>query len=120
MDTDYLLTATRSARRSLDLSTPVDPAEVRDCLQIGLQAANGTNQQLWRWIVVTDETRRKRLGKTYREAYLPSDGYVQTCLLPVGRLRAGHAFRPAARRPVDEVVAVDSFDGPPLGRNTPR
>jgi alkylation response protein AidB-like acyl-CoA dehydrogenase len=31
-----------------------------------------------------------------------------------GRLRAGHTFWPAVRRPLDEVVAVDSWDGPPL------
>jgi len=40
--------------------------------------------------------------------------YVQGCLLPVGRLRAGHTFRPARRRPVDEVVARDGWDGPAL------
>ena len=40
--------------------------------------------------------------------------YVQGCLLPVGRLRAGHTFRPARRRPLDEVVARDRWDGPNL------
>ena len=40
--------------------------------------------------------------------------YVQGCLLPVGRLRAGHTFRPARRRPVEEVVALDRWDGPAL------
>jgi nitroreductase len=42
------------------------------------------------------------------------DNYVQGCLLPVGRLRAGQTFRPAPRRPIEEVVSVDRFDGPPL------
>ncbi len=32
----------------------------------------------------------------------------------VGRLRAGHTFRPARRRPVEEVVARDRWDGPAL------
>jgi hypothetical protein len=32
----------------------------------------------------------------------------------VGRLRAGQTFRPARRRPVDEVVARDGWDGPAL------
>jgi nitroreductase len=41
-------------------------------------------------------------------------GYVKGCLLPVAWLPAGHRFRPARRRPVDEVVALDSWDGPPL------
>jgi nitroreductase len=37
--------------------------------------------------------------------------YVQGCLLPVGRLRAGHEFRPAPRRPLEEVVAINGWDG---------
>ena len=40
--------------------------------------------------------------------------YAQGCLLPVGRLRAGRTFRPARRRPIDEVVARDGWDGPAL------
>ena len=40
--------------------------------------------------------------------------YVQGCLLPVGRLRAGRTFRPARRRPIDAVVARDRWDGPAL------
>ena len=54
MDIDQLLTTTRSARKSLDLDAPVDLDEIRECLRIGLQAANGSNQQSWRWLIVTD------------------------------------------------------------------
>jgi nitroreductase len=215
VDTDYLMTATRSARKSLDLGAPVDTGEIRDCLRIALQAANGSNQQSWRWIVVSDPGLRAQLAGLYREAYLAMTGgamvadalegaggfgrlmsstewlvehlaevpllvipcyepylpafdgdeafqratlygsifpavwnfqlalhtrgygtcvttmhllrekevsallgipesYGQGCLLPVGRLRAGRPFRPASRRPLDEVVAVDQWDGPPL------
>jgi nitroreductase len=42
------------------------------------------------------------------------DTYIQGCLLPVGRLPAGKTFGPAPRRPIEEVVALDRFDGPPL------
>jgi nitroreductase len=215
MDIEYLLTATRSARKSLDLDAPVDIADIRECLRIGLQAPNGSNQQAWRWLVVADPVLRDRLAELYREAYLLRVGgqmlshlmpggtpegrlmsstewlvenmakvpllvipcyepylpridgdesfhqatlygsifpavwnfqlalhtrgygtcvttlhlhreeevsqllgippaYVQGCLLPVGRLRAGHTFRPAVRRPVEEVVACDRWDGPSL------
>jgi nitroreductase len=215
MDIEYLLTATRSARKSLDLDAPVDVEDVRECLRIGLQAANGSNQQSWRWVVVADPALRGKIAELYREAdrrwvggqmladlmpggtpegrlmsstewlvenmakvpllvipcyepYLPRiDGdesfhqatlygsifpavwnfqlalhtrgygtcittlhlhreeevrqllgipqaYIQGCLLPVGRLRAGRTFRPARRRPVDEVVARDRWDGPAL------
>ncbi len=218
MDVEYLLTATRSARKSLDLDTPVDLDDIRECLRIGLQAANGSNSQAWRWLVVADTGLREKIAELYREAYLlrvggqlladlmpagrpetrlmsstewlvanlarvpllvipcyepylPRTGsvdgddsfhlatlygsifpavwnfqlalhtrgygtcittlhlhredevrellgiprtYVQGCLLPVARLRAGHTFRPARRRPVDEVVAQDRWDGPAL------
>jgi hypothetical protein len=43
MDIEYLLTATRSARKSLDLDAPVDIEDIRECLRTGLQAANGSN-----------------------------------------------------------------------------
>ncbi len=210
MDVDHLLTATRSARRTLDLDAPVDPGTIRDCLAIALQAANGSNQQTWRWLVVADETKRRAVAGLYQDVYrdltggrIGAEGYpddlrrllestewlvdhlpqvpllvvpcyrpymqgddafvtattwgsifpavwnfqlalhtrgygtcittmhlrreaearevlgipedwIQGCLLPVARLRAGTTFRPAPRRPVDEVVAVDSWDGAPL------
>ena len=216
MDIEHLLTATRSARKSLDLDARVDIGDLRECLSIALHAANGSNAQSWRWLVVTDPGLREKLAGLYREAYLlrvggqmladlmPAgtpesrlmsstewlvenmaqvpllvipcyqpylpridgdesfyqatlygsifppvwnfqlalhtrgygtcittlhlhrenavrellqipEGYAQGCLLPVGRLRAGHTFRPAPRRPLEEVVAVDRWDGPPLG-----
>jgi nitroreductase len=215
MDIEYLLTATRSARKTLDLDAPVDLGEIRECLRIGLQAANGSNQQNWRWLVVAEPELRSEIAELYRKAYLLRVGgelfadkmpagtpatrlmsstewlvvnmakvpllvipcyepylpridgdesfhlatlygsifppvwnfelalhtrgygtcittlhlqfeaevrqllgipesYAQGCLLPVGRLRAGHTFRPAIRRPVDEVVALDHWDGPCL------
>jgi nitroreductase len=215
VDIEHLLTATRSARRALDLDTPIDLADIRASLDVALHAANGTNNQSWRWLVVTDPERRRELGELYREAYLTMTGgnmvgdllagegeigrvmastewlverlgrvpalvlpcyepylprfedddsfqqatlygsifpavwnfqlalhtrgygtcittmhllretevgsllgipssYVQACLLPVARLRAGTRFRPAARKPVDDVVALDAWDGPPI------
>ncbi len=215
MDIEQLLTTTRSARKSLDLDAPVDIDDIRECLRIGLQAANGSNQQPWRWLVIADPALRRALAQLYRDAYLLRVGgqmlgdllsadspegrlmsstewlvenlanvpllvipcyqaylpridgdesfyqatlygsifpavwnfqlalhargygtcvttlhlhyqdavqellqipesYVQGCLLPVARLRTGHAFRPARRRPLNEVVAVDRWNGPPL------
>jgi nitroreductase len=95
MDVQYLLTATRSARKSLDTDAPVDVEDIRECLRIGLQAANGSNQQSWRWLVIGDPGSRNEIAELYR-------------------LRAGTTFRPARRRPVDEVVARDGWDGAAL------
>ncbi|GAC1412795.1 MAG: nitroreductase family protein [Mycobacterium sp.] len=74
MDIDQLLTATRSARRSLDLDAPVDLDEIRECLRIGLQAANGSNQQSWRWLIVTEQALRDKIADLYRAAYLEKVG----------------------------------------------
>src|SRR6201984_1947315 len=215
MDIEQLLTTTRSARKSLDLDAGVDIDDIRECLRVGLQAANGSNQQSWRWLVIADPALRRKFADRYRAAYLLRVGgqmlgdlvpaaspegrlmsstewlvenlanvpllvipcyqpylpridgdesfyratlygsifpavwnfqlalhargygtcittlhlhhgdevrkllgipeaYVQGCLLPVGRLRAGHTFRPAPRRPVAEGVARDRWDGPTL------
>ena len=45
METQRLLTTTRSVRKSLDLDAPVDRDDIRECLRTAVQAANGTNQQ---------------------------------------------------------------------------
>jgi nitroreductase len=78
MDIDYLLTATRSVRRLLDLDAPVDHDEIRDCLHIACQAANGTNMQTWRWVVVSDPSLRQQIAALYRASYLDQTGKSDT------------------------------------------
>ena len=78
MDIDYFLTSTRSARKSLDLDAPVDADEIRDCVRIACQAANGTNMQTWRWIVVSDPDLRARIAQHYRDSYRAMTGRETT------------------------------------------
>jgi len=63
MEIEYLLTATPSARKSLDLDAPVDIGDIRECLRIGLQAANGSNAQSWRWLVISDPALRHKVAQ---------------------------------------------------------
>ena len=62
---DALLTTTRSVRRRLDFDRPVEPLLVDECLELALQAPNGSGTEPWRWIVVTDAGQRARLGALY-------------------------------------------------------
>src|SRR5690348_7467278 len=78
MEIDYLLTATRSVRRLLDIDSPVDFDEIRDCLRIACQAANGTNMQTWRWVVVSDPDLRGQIASLYRDSYLKQTGRANT------------------------------------------
>ena len=70
-ETDRLLTTTRAVRRRLDLTRPVDPQVVLDCLRIAIQAPSGTNSQRWRWLVVDDPDLRAGLAELYRESFVP-------------------------------------------------
>ncbi len=63
--TDALLTTTRAVRRRLDCSRPVEREVILDCLRIAQQAPNGSNMQIWRWMVVTDTDKRRSLAELY-------------------------------------------------------
>ncbi len=89
MDIDQLLTTTRSARKALDLGAPVDMGEIRECLQIALHAPNGSNQQAWRWMVVTEPSLRARIAELYRQTYLDKvGGQLVADLMPSGTSEA--------------------------------
>ncbi len=64
--TDQLLSTTRAVRKRLDLERPVEPEVLLECLQLAVQAPTGSNSQGWRWVVVTDQAKRTRLGELYR------------------------------------------------------
>jgi nitroreductase len=65
--TDRLLSTTRSVRKRLDLDRPVPESVVVDCLRLAVQAPTGSNQQGWRWLVVTDADKKKELARLYNE-----------------------------------------------------
>lgn len=66
---DALLTTTRSVRRRLDFSRPVEPEVIMQCLEIALQAPTGGNRQGWHFVVVTDAEKRQALGDIYRRGF---------------------------------------------------
>jgi nitroreductase len=66
---DELLTTTRAVRKRLDLTRPVPPALLRECLQIALQAPTGSNVQGWHFVLVSDAAKRRALGELYRRGF---------------------------------------------------
>jgi nitroreductase len=66
---DHILTTTRSVRRRLDLSRPVEPEIIERCIEIAAQAPTGGNRQEWHFVVVTDPAQRARVAEYYRRSY---------------------------------------------------
>jgi nitroreductase len=61
-----LLTTTRTVRKRLDLDRPVDRGLLERCLAIAFQAPNGSNQQLYDFVVVDDPDTRAEMAAIYR------------------------------------------------------
>ena len=87
---DELLSTTRVVRRRLDFSRPVDPAIIRECLTLAVQAPTASNRQEWHWVFVTDPATKRELADIYRSdegEYVP----LPTPALGSGDVRADRA-----------------------------
>ncbi len=121
--TDKLLSTTRSVRKRLDFDREVPREVVMDCLELGLQAPTGSNRQGWRWLVVTDEDKRRELGRLYRKG---GDEYLAQGLAQAresGAAQDARVFDSAIylaenieRAPVHVIPCIQNF----LPENPPR
>ena len=90
---DELLSTTRSVRKRLDLTRPVAPELIRECIDVATQAPTGGNNQGWHFVVITDADKRAKLAEWYASGFsmmygnpdavtanLPQDdpGYIAT------------------------------------------
>ena len=105
---DELLATTRAVRRRLDLTRPVDPKLVRECLELALQAPSGGNRQRWSFVVVTDAARRAALGDLYRAGFdrYRTDGVGESKTDPPPRSMAQGKIMASARYLADHMGQV--------------
>jgi nitroreductase len=68
MTPDDLLTTTRAVRKRLDFDKNVPRPLIEECLEVALQAPNGSNLQRWRWLIVDDADLIAKLAGIYNEA----------------------------------------------------
>ena len=96
---DHLLTTTRTVRRRLDLSKPVEPEVIQECLEVAIQAPNGGNQNRYHFVVVTDPVKRAAIGAIYKKVFyqehVPLSGAGDPGLSRTGR---GRRIRPPSGR----------------------
>ena len=67
---DTVLSTARSVRRRLDFDRPVEQATILDCIDIATQAPTGLGGEIWRFVVVLDAFRKRRLAELYRTVLL--------------------------------------------------
>ena len=68
---DHVLTTTRAVRRRLDLTRPVEPSVLKECIEIALQAPSGLIGETWHFLVVTEPAKRAQLADIYLRAVEP-------------------------------------------------
>lgn len=73
-------------RRRLDLERAVPRKLVEECLEIALQAPNGSNLNTWRWIAVDDRATVARMAEIYDAAL---EDYVKSLGSATGASYAG-------------------------------
>jgi nitroreductase len=64
---DHILTTTRSVRKRLDLTRPVEPEVIEQAIEIAMQSPTGSNLQNWHFIVLTDPEKKKVIADLYRK-----------------------------------------------------
>jgi nitroreductase len=98
---DKLLTTTRSVRKRLDLTRPVEPELIEECLKLAIQAPTGGNRQQWHFLVVTDTDKKARIGELYKQSFYI---YARSREEQAGRQDRGEAYQEQTGRVVKSAV----------------
>jgi nitroreductase len=70
---DQLLSTTRTVRKRLDLTRPVERELLEECLELAFQAPSGGNAQGWHFVLVEDADRKRAISDLYRRSKAKND-----------------------------------------------
>ena len=121
---DEVLSTTRAVRRRLDVTRPVPRAVLEECLELALQAPNGTNRNEWRWIIVDDPELVAKLAAEYKAAidvYQEGEaaGAALTDDVPGGDQIVASAHALADKLHQMPAILIPLMPGRPEGKNLP-
>jgi len=68
-DVDEVLGTTRAVRRRLDFDRPVPNEVIEECLLLAQQATLGSNNEDWRFVIVTEAAQKERIAEVYRDVW---------------------------------------------------
>jgi nitroreductase len=123
---DDVLATTRTVRKRLDLTRPVEREVLEDCLLLAQQAPSSSFAQNWHFVVVTDAGKRAALGGLWRGVagpYLERRAAAAAADRSVARI--GEAVRHLAEHihevPVHVIPCVEGrTDGKPAAAQASR
>ena len=90
LSADEVLTTTRSVRKRLDLTRPVERSVVLECVEIAVQAPTGSNSQGWAWLFVEDPAKKRVIADYYRTNFAAYRKNPRSVEYPDGDPRAQH------------------------------
>ena len=73
---DELLSTTRTVRKRLDLTRPVERELIEECIGLAFQAPTGGNLQGWHFVLVTEPGLKQALADLYRKSKMENDPSV--------------------------------------------
>ncbi len=85
---DQVLSTTRSVRKRLDFNRPVPREVITECVELALQAPNGSNLNRWSFIAVDNRETIRQMARIYDDAL---EDYVQSLGSAVGDSYVGAA-----------------------------
>jgi nitroreductase len=65
---DRALSTTRSVRRRIDWTRPVEPELIEAAIDVAVQAPTGANAEAWRFLVITEAEPKRAVAELYRRA----------------------------------------------------
>ena len=98
LDSNALLTTTRTVRKRLDFDRPVPRDLIEQCLEIAFQAPNGGNMNNWRWVVIDDPELIAKAAEIYNgglEDYIATfgeAGYAGAAVPRADRIETSTAY----------------------------
>jgi nitroreductase len=70
---DELLATTRSVRKRLDLTRPVERELLEECLSLAFQAPTGGGEQGWHFVLATEPATKAAISELYRRSKREND-----------------------------------------------
>lgn len=67
---EHVLSTARSVRRKLDFDRPISKQDLEACINVAVQAPTGLAGENWRFLVVQDPDKKRRIANIYNEVLI--------------------------------------------------